>query len=73
MNRVRELHFYTKNGAFDIGSNGQVNLVGVTSIPAGLVTMACREGTYTDEATQQPNTQAPSLMRAATIYSGTGP
>jgi hypothetical protein len=43
------------------------------NIPAGLVTMACTGGTYTDEATQTPNTLAPSLMRAATIYSGTGP
>jgi hypothetical protein len=60
-------------GAASTGSNGQVNLVGVTSIPAGLVTMTCRGGTYTDEATQQSNTPTPSLMRAATIYSGTGP
>ncbi len=55
------------------GSNGQVNLVGITSIPAGLVTMACTGGTYTDEATQIPGTSAPSLLRAATIYPGTGP
>jgi hypothetical protein len=27
------------------------------NIPAGLVTMACRGGTYTDEATQIPNTE----------------
>ncbi|CAC9517393.1 hypothetical protein [uncultured Gammaproteobacteria bacterium] len=60
-------------GTASTGSNGQVNLVGVINIPAGLVTMACRGGTYTDEATQIPNTSAPSLMRAVTFYSGTGP
>jgi hypothetical protein len=47
--------------------------VDVTSIPAGLVTMACRGGAYTDEATQQSKTLQPHLeLRAATIYSGTG-
>ena len=60
-------------GTASTGSNGQVNLVGVMNIPEGLVTMACRNGTYTDEATQIPNTPAPILMRAATFYSGTGP
>ena len=61
-------------GTASTGSNGQVNLVGVTSIPAGLVTMACRGGAYTDEATQQSKTLQPHLeLRAATIYSGTGP
>ena len=61
-------------GTASTGSNGQVNLVGVTSIPAGLVTMTCRGGTYTDEATQQSKILQPHLeLRAATIYSGTGP
>ncbi len=59
-------------GTASTGSNGQVNLVGVMNIPAGLVTMACRGGTYTDEATGVAGTAAPTV-RAATIYSGTGP
>jgi hypothetical protein len=52
-------------GTASTGSNGQVNLVGVTSIPAGLVTMACRGGAYTDEATQQSKTLQPHLFMAA--------
>ena len=59
-------------GTASTGSNGQVNLVGVMNIPAGLVTMACGGGTYTDEATGVAGTAAPTV-RAATIYSGTGP
>ncbi|VVH51708.1 hypothetical protein BPUTSESOX_1109, partial [uncultured Gammaproteobacteria bacterium] len=59
-------------GTASTGSNGQVNLVGVMNIPAGLVTMACTGGTYTDEATGVAGTAAPTV-HAATIYSGTGP
>ncbi|SSC09833.1 inverse autotransporter beta domain-containing protein, partial [thiotrophic endosymbiont of Bathymodiolus puteoserpentis (Logatchev)] len=58
-------------GTASTGGNGQVNLVGVMNIPAGLVTMTCTGGTYTDEATQT-NISAPAELRAATIYSGTG-
>jgi hypothetical protein len=47
---------------------------GSAVVKAGLVTMACRGGAYTDEATQQSKTLQPHLeLRAATIYSGTGP
>ncbi|WP_162262071.1 inverse autotransporter beta domain-containing protein [Bathymodiolus septemdierum thioautotrophic gill symbiont] len=53
------------------GSDGSVTLPSL-SIPAGLVTMSCTGGTYTDEATNAAGTVAATL-RVATIYSGTGP
>ncbi|WP_162262077.1 inverse autotransporter beta domain-containing protein [Bathymodiolus septemdierum thioautotrophic gill symbiont] len=53
------------------GADGSVTLPSL-SIPAGLVTMSCTGGTYTDEATNAAGTVAATL-RAATIYSGTGP
>ncbi|BAS67065.1 inverse autotransporter beta domain-containing protein [Bathymodiolus septemdierum thioautotrophic gill symbiont] len=52
-------------------ADGSVTLPSL-SIPAGLVTMSCTGGTYTDEATNAAGTVAATL-RVATIYSGTGP
>ncbi|WP_162262072.1 inverse autotransporter beta domain-containing protein [Bathymodiolus septemdierum thioautotrophic gill symbiont] len=53
------------------GSDGSVTLPSL-SIPAGLVTMSCTGGTYTDEATGQTVDPAPTL-RVVKKYSGTGP
>ncbi|NYT27762.1 MAG: inverse autotransporter beta domain-containing protein [Candidatus Thiodubiliella endoseptemdiera] len=50
-------------------ARGLVDLSSVV-IPAGLVTMTCTGGSYTDEATG--STIPAPMFRAATIYSGTG-
>jgi len=50
-------------------AKGLVDLSSVV-IPAGLVTMTCTGGSYTDEATG--STIPAPTFRAATIYSGTG-
>jgi FimV-like protein len=57
------------NGSGLTGADGSVSLSNVV-FPAGLVTMSCTGGTYTDEATGKA-TNAPNL-RAGVIYSGTG-
>ncbi|VVM20313.1 hypothetical protein BSPWISOXPB_9003 [uncultured Gammaproteobacteria bacterium] len=55
------------------GDNGQVDLKGIALIPRGLVSVACKGGTYTDEATGKLIDLGQMVIRAATIYSGTGP
>jgi hypothetical protein len=56
-------------GTATTNSTGQATLANI-SLSAGLISMTCEEGTYTDEATTTL-TNAPTL-RAATIYSGEG-
>ncbi len=56
-------------GSGDTTSTGSINLSNVV-LSAGLISMECVGGTYTDEATGV-STSAPTI-RAATIYSGTG-
>jgi hypothetical protein len=48
-------------------------LKGIALIPRGLVSVACKGGTYTDEATGKLIDLGQMVIRAATIYSGTGP
>jgi hypothetical protein len=48
------------------GDNGQVDLKGIALIPRGLVSVACKGGTYTDEATGKlidlgTNSRSPKL------------
>ncbi len=57
------------NGSGDTTSTGSMDLSNIV-LSAGLITMTCTGGTYTDKATGVV-TNAPDL-RAAKIYSGTG-
>jgi uncharacterized protein (TIGR02145 family) len=56
-----------KNGSGQTNTTGSLNLSNL-SIPEGLVSMECKGGSYTDEATGKMVSSAPTL-HAATIYS----
>jgi hypothetical protein len=49
------------------GDNGQVDLKGIALIPRGLVSVACKGGTYTDEATGKLIDLGQMVIRAATM------